>query len=86
MQPSSEDALGAWRRPVSISRDQCRLEIIKMTLGEGNSNCATFINMYVYFKVWSGEITDSVLWASKSKDIDKSGKIIYKYSKACAQL
>lgn len=45
-----------------------------MTLGEGNSNCEIDINMYVYFKVWSGETTDSLLWASKFEDIDKSGK------------
>lgn len=74
MEPNSEDALGAWRRPVSISKDQCRLKTIKMTLGEGNSNCEIDINMYVYFKVLSGETTDSLLWASKFEDIDKSGK------------
>lgn len=74
MQPNSEDALGAWRRPVSISRDRCRLKIIEMTLGEGSSNCEIDINIYVYFKVWSGETTDSLLWTSKFEDIESLEK------------
>lgn len=79
MQPNSEDALGVWRRPVSISKKRCRLKIIEMTLGKVNSHCETDININVNFNIWSSGTR--FLWASKFEDIDKSEKIIYKYLK-----
>lgn len=59
MQPNSEDALGAWRSSVSISKDQYRFKIIKMTLEKVNVNCETDTDIYVYFSVWCGGTKDS---------------------------